>query len=150
MERARWAAAALLLAALLTGCRGASLAPRPAPLRGARCARCGMRVEDARIAAELVTVRGARFYDDIGCLATDRPPDQAPRRLWVMGANGDWIAAETAFYASSAGSRTPMGYNFAAYPTEEAARRADREGRALLWDEVIRAARDLDRSRGVR
>ena len=109
-----------------------------------------MRIEDPRFSAELVTAAGPRFYDDIGCLAADTPPGETPRRMWVTGANGDWMAAETAFYASPAGPRTPMGYNFAAYPTDQAARRADRQGRALRWSDVARAAAELDRSRGIR
>ena len=81
----------------------------------------------------------ARFYDDRGCLAKDAPalPDGA--RLFVQLDRGaGWINAGEAFFAFSAGARTPMGYGVTAFRTEAEAARADREGRARRWDDVVR------------
>ena len=49
---------------------------------------------------------------------------------------GGWIAAESAWLAVSASSRTPMGHGILAFSTESAARAADRQGRVHSWSEI--------------
>lgn len=85
-----------------------------------------------------------RFYDDRGCLAQDAASLPAGARLFVQldGGTG-WIEARDAFFAFPAGARTPMGYGVTAFRTEAGAARADRDGRARRWDDVVR---DLEAS----
>jgi nitrous oxide reductase accessory protein NosL len=91
------------------------------------CARCGMAISDRRFAAQL---RGgpknaAVKFDDIGCAATwcaEKLNDSAwladaATRLWVaeFGGNGErWLDARRAHYVKG-GSRSPMGYDYAAH-----------------------------------
>ena len=80
-----------------------------------------------------------RFYDDIGCLASDwnRRADTAAAFVFV---GGDWSDARGASFARPAGARTAMGSGFVAFPTAAAARAADRDGRAFTWDDIVRLA----------
>lgn len=120
-----------LAAALLAACGEEQGGPWPAgmlPIKWDRdtCARCGMVISDRRFAAE---VRGgpkdtAFKFDDIGCAATwcaektGQHPwlADAATRYWVAdyaSQGTKWLDARRAFYAD--GSRSPMGYNLAAY-----------------------------------
>ena len=80
-----------------------------------------------------------RFYDDRGCLAKDAASLPADARLFVQldGGSG-WIEADQAFFAFPADARTPMGYGVTAFRTGAEASRADRNGRALRWADVVR------------
>jgi copper chaperone NosL len=79
-----------------------------------------------------------RFYDDRGCLATDAASLPAGSRLFVqLDGGAGWIDAAEAFFAFPADARTPMGYGVTAFPTESDAARADRDGRALRWADVL-------------
>ena len=79
-----------------------------------------------------------RFYDDRGCLAADVAalPDGARLFVQLDGGSG-WIEARDAFFAFPADARTPMGYGLTAFRTASEASRADREGRALRWPDVV-------------
>jgi hypothetical protein len=79
-----------------------------------------------------------RFYDDIGCLAGDRQARTGSTRAFVRVAGGQWADAEEASYAEPSGARTAMGSGIAAFATAADARAADRAGRALTFDEVVR------------
>lgn len=129
----------LLAAALLAGCRGGGLSPEPVPLDRVSCARCGMLVSELRDAAEAVAAgQETRFYDDLGCLATDKALRGGVWRLYVRASEADrWILAEEASYAQPAGERTPMGYGFRAYASRAAAAARDRGGRARTWSELV-------------
>jgi len=81
-----------------------------------------------------------RFYDDIGCLATD--PWSAPgRNARFVHVGRTWAPAETSFFARPPGTSTPMGYGVAAFATREEAASRDREGRARTWQELVRGLR---------
>jgi copper chaperone NosL len=81
-----------------------------------------------------------RFYDDIGCMATD--PWNAPgRTARFVHAGRSWLPAESAFYARPAALSTPMGYGVAAFATREAAAASDPAGRARTWMELARELR---------
>jgi copper chaperone NosL len=81
-----------------------------------------------------------RFYDDIGCLATDgwKPPGRSAR---FVHAGRTWFPAETAFYARPPDASTPMGYDINAFATREEAALRDREGRARSWNELVQELR---------
>jgi hypothetical protein len=80
-----------------------------------------------------------RFYDDRGCLAADVASLPAGARLFVQRDNGTgWLDVSSAFFAFPPGLRTPMGHGVTAFSTEEEAARADRDGRALRWADVVR------------
>jgi copper chaperone NosL len=80
-----------------------------------------------------------RFYDDRGCLAKAAASLPATARLFVQLDRGaGWIDVGEAFFTVSEGARTPMGYGVTAFRTEAEASRADREGRARRWSDVVR------------
>lgn len=77
-----------------------------------------------------------RFYDDIGCLATDRwtAPGRSARFVHV---GRTWSPAETCFYARPRNAPTPMGYGAVAFATREEAASDDPEGRPRTWEELV-------------
>jgi copper chaperone NosL len=80
-----------------------------------------------------------RFYDDRGCLAKDAGSLPTGARLFVQLDRGaGWIDVRDAHFAFPASARTPMGYGVTAFRSDKEASRADRAGRALRWDDVIR------------
>ena len=73
------------------------------------CARCGMLVSSEADSAQWVASgEEARFYDDIGCLATD---DWSPsgRSARFVHAGGRWVPAEGALFARPRMASSPMG-----------------------------------------
>jgi len=128
--------ASALLLLLLVAC-GGPLAPEPVPVDRVTCARCGMVVSrEAESAEWIASGEEPRFYDDIGCLATDSwaPPGRSAR---FVHADGTWAPAESSFYARPADVSTPMGYGAVAFRTREEAASRDRQGRALTWEELV-------------
>jgi copper chaperone NosL len=77
-----------------------------------------------------------RFYDDIGCLATDpwTPPGRNAR---FVRAQGRSVPADGAFFARPHGTSTPMGYGVVAFADRRQAAARDRQGRALGWTELV-------------
>ncbi len=136
----RWMGLALGLAALATAsCSSGALEPQPLALDAVNCARCGMMISDARHAAQAVAPgQDPRFYDDRGCLAEDAPELPAGARLFVEhDAGSGWIDVHDAFFAVTSDARTPMGHGLTAFRSSEEAARADRNGRALSWNDVL-------------
>ncbi len=78
-----------------------------------------------------------RFYDDVGCLAADWAAHSTDAAAFVRTSAG-WREAASAFFAQPVDSRTAMGSDVVAYATVGEAKAADREGRALGWDDVVR------------
>ncbi|MCC7416204.1 MAG: hypothetical protein IT176_03610 [Acidobacteria bacterium] len=106
------------------------------PLDRVECARCGMLISTETGAAQVVSIGiDTRFYDDVGCLAADWARQPAGATPFVRPDSG-WIDARTAFFARSSATRTALGSGLVAYADEADARRADREGRAIGWDEA--------------
>jgi copper chaperone NosL len=129
-----WIALALLTAA----CGSGRLEPVPLPLDRASCAACGMLISDPRAAAQAVVAgEDPRFYDDIGCAASDRSLPRTKAQIYVSAGSGArWIKAEAAFFARVPDLRTPMGYGVAAFPTRPQAQTSDSQGRARAWSEI--------------
>lgn len=79
-----------------------------------------------------------KFYDDIGCLAADWRAHHDGDRAFVRIGGGHWSEAQAASYAQPDGIQTAMASGLAAFATALEARGADRNGRALTFDDVIR------------
>ena len=79
-----------------------------------------------------------RFYDDIGCLAADWAAHHGDGHAYVHLDGGRWSEARVASYAQPDGTRTAMASGFVAFETIAEARAADRAGRALTFDDVVR------------
>jgi nitrous oxide reductase accessory protein NosL len=85
------------------------------------------------------TSEDTRFYDDLGCLAADWAAHHDGARAFVRISGQRWSDARAASYAQPTGVQTPMGSGFAAFRTAVEARAADRAGRALTFDDLLRA-----------
>lgn len=81
-----------------------------------------------------------RFYDDIGCLAADWQARSGNGRAFVRIAGGRWSDARDASFARPAAVATAMGSGIVAFALVAEARAADREGRALTFDDIVRAS----------
>ena len=128
----------IAIALLTAACGSGGLGPVPVPVDKASCAVCGMLVSDPRTTAQAVAAgEDPRFYDDIGCAASDRTLPKTGTRVYVAAGDGTrWIGAEEAYFARVQDLRTPMGYDFAAFFSRSQAEKHDREGRARSWAEL--------------
>ncbi len=81
-----------------------------------------------------------RFYDDIACLAADWLAHRDEATAYVRLSDGAWSEAQDASYAHPPTAHTAMGSGFTAFATIAEARAADRDGRVLSWDEVVKRA----------
>src|SRR5262249_47278150 len=133
---ARWVVAAVSLP-LAIACRR-SLEPRTIPVDRVSCSNCGMLISSVANAAEAVfSDSDPRYYDDVGCMASDRISMREPFDLWVEVDGGTgWKRAREAYFARPADARTPMGYGVLAFSSLEKARARDREGRVWSWQEI--------------
>jgi hypothetical protein len=91
---------------------------------------------EAQSAQWVVPGEETRFYDDIGCLATDSWPEATGGARFVH-ADGGWAAAETVFYARPPGESTPMGYGVVAFQSREQAAARDPRGTARTWGDLV-------------
>ena len=140
MTRLFRGSASLILLALV-GCGDRALRPEPVPVGQVACSRCGMLVSRGDQSAEWIAEgEEPRFYDDVGCLATD--PWSAPgRNARFVHVGRTWAPPETSFFARPSNASTPMGYGVAAFATRKEAASRDREGRAWTWQELVRSLR---------
>ena len=138
--KSRHATFALVMAASWTiGCTAQARSPEPVPVDRVECARCRMLISSDSGGGEIVSSsEETRFYDDIGCLASDWVAHRDGARAYVRVAGGRWSAAAEASYAQPADARTAMGSGIAAFATVAEARAADRAGRALTFEDLIR------------
>lgn len=126
---------------LLAGCGTAPPGPEPIPLDRVNCARCGMLISnDANAAQSRVDGHPTRFFDDIGCLASEPAAQPDSTRRYVRLASGAWSTTEAAWFARSRTARTPMDYGFLAFATANEARAADREKQARQWPAIVALA----------
>jgi hypothetical protein len=82
-----------------------------------------------------------RFYDDVGCLAADWAAHQRGASAFVRTGQS-WSEAGAASFAHPPAARTAMGSGLVAFARADEARAADRDNRALGWDEVVQLVRD--------
>jgi copper chaperone NosL len=90
---------------------------------------------EAQSAEWVVPGEETRFYDDIGCLATDSRQAMGGARF--VHADGGWAAAETVFFARPPGESTPMGYGIVAFQSREQAAARDPRGKARTWKDLV-------------
>ena len=129
--------AAALFASLALSCGRRSPAPEPVPVGQVNCARCSMVISrEAQSAQWVVPGEETRFYDDIGCLATDSSQEATGGARFVQ-ADGGWRAAEAVFYARPPGESTPMGYGVVAFQSREQAAARDQRGTARTWGDLV-------------
>jgi hypothetical protein len=98
---------------------------------------------------EIVSSEDTKFYDDVACLAADwlalsavEGQKRSPQARAFVRVGRQWLEAHDASYAQPDGMRTTMGSGVVAFVTMAEASSADRAGRALSFDEVIRLAGD--------
>lgn len=116
----------LMAGAALAACNPAADPDQPPTIRYGEdlCSACGMIVNQAPYAAAYRTTAGeVRLFDDLGELAAYHRQQQESVQTFFVHEyeTGQWIAAERAFYVSTRGLRTPMGYGIAALSSEAAA-----------------------------
>jgi len=80
-----------------------------------------------------------RFYDDIACLAADWRAHAGDVRAFVR-IGGQWSDATDASFARPPAVATAMGSGMVAFALAADARAADRDGRALTFDDVVHAS----------
>lgn len=119
----------------LAACAGQPLAPEPVPLDRVACARCGMIVSRLDQAAQAAYADDdPRFYDDVGCLATDREAARGEYRFWVYTAEGGWVDADAAWFVIDGAVQTPMGYGITALSEADT---PERFAAAMTWAELV-------------
>lgn len=93
---------------------------------------------DANAAQSHEPGQATRFFDDIGCLATDSAARTEGTARYVYLASGRWATTEAAHFAKSADAKTPMDYGILAFATADEARTADRDRQARTWPEIVK------------
>jgi hypothetical protein len=92
---------------------------------------------------QIVPARGeTRFYDDVGCLAADWAAHRGQATAFVRTGQA-WSEAGAASFAQPPAARTAMGTGLVAFARAEDATAADRAGRPLGWDDVVRLVREM-------
>jgi nitrous oxide reductase accessory protein NosL len=130
-----------LTIASATTCAARVPSPEPVPLDRVECARCRMLISSDRGGGEIVSpTEDTRFYDDIDCLAADWGTRAHDGRAYVRADGHRWLDAAAAAYARPADVRTAMGSGLVAFVSADDARAADRGGRAITFDDVVRLA----------
>lgn len=132
--------------ALLGGRDARAEAPRPPEIRYGRdaCDRCNMIINDERFAAAYRSSAGeARRFDDLGEMVLELRSSGAPAAAAFVHDHRSraWLPAERAHYVRSARIASPMGFGFAAFEDEAAARAyaAEQEGEILDWRQLMTA-----------
>ena len=103
-------------------CSRAVPAPQGVSLGHAKCARCGGILFGLEAAGQAVYPDGTvRYYDDLGCMATNPEALRGAAQLYVQlaGAKG-WVRVEDINFAAPPTAQTARGYGYFAAPEEEA------------------------------
>ncbi len=140
-----WALGMAGLTVVASACSDAVPSPVPIPLGQTACVRCRQVILSLDAAAEAIYPDAPpRFYDDLGCLATDPVANRPGAQFYVQQAGGrGWVRVEDITFASPPGAQTPRGFNYLAYPEEESRNLAP-DHWARGWEDL---RRELLRSR---
>lgn len=92
---------------------------------------------DANAAQSREPGQATRFFDDLGCLASDTGARTERTARYVRLASGGWATTEAAHFAKSADAKTPMDHGILAFATADEARAADRDKRGRTWPELV-------------
>ncbi|MBS1764042.1 MAG: nitrous oxide reductase accessory protein NosL [Bacteroidetes bacterium] len=125
-----------------------SCTQQPEPLIAGKdsCYHCKMPVADTRFGAELITNKGRIYkFDDINCMILwkNQPENKDLKFNNVLVVNyfdkTDLLEAANAIFIKSADIRTPMNSGFAAFKSEENARKVLNEygGDIFNWEKVV-------------
>ena len=129
-----------LLGLSLTAAACGFSVPAPAKIAfgHARCARCGTILYGMEGAAQAVSKDGAvRYYDDLGCMATDPEALRGRAQLYVqMAGSRGWARVEDVTFAAPPNKETAHGYGYLPYPEEEA-RRIAPDKWARGWSDLV-------------
>lgn len=98
-----------------------------------------MLISAERGSAQIVSAgEETRFYDDVGCLASDWLAHSSGARAYVRVGNG-WSDAAMLSFARPEGVRTAMGSGLVAFASVAEARAAS-GGEPMTFDEIARGA----------
>jgi len=120
-------------------CGGSVPAPQGISLGHTTCARCGSILFTLEGAAQAVYQDGSvRYYDDLGCMATDPEALRGQAQLYVqMAGMKGWVRVEDITFAASSGAQTARGYGYLPYPEEESRRLAP-DHWARGWSDLVK------------
>jgi hypothetical protein len=97
-----------------------------------------MLISTERGAAQIVPSDGdTRFYDDVGCLASDWRDHAQLGQAFVRVEGGAWVDAAAAVYSRPGGVRTAMGSGLVAFASAAEARAASASATVMSFDEVV-------------
>lgn len=134
--------AAILLISLLS----CSTEPEPLAYGEDACHTCKMTLMDTKFGCELVTKKGKVFkFDDLNCMLTYynsadvNTQDFAHKLVVDFTQPKKLIPAADAFYLKSAGIKTPMASQIAAFETKASMETVQKEVRGiyLVWGELV-------------
>src|SRR5262245_57721273 len=136
----RYATLAVLIGSMgMADCAAQARSPEPVPIDKVACARCRMLISTESEGGEIAWSSETRFYDDVGCLAADWNTHDDDAVAFVRLSGGRWSDAQRASFAQPADARTAMGSGFVAFATPDEARAADRNGRAVAFEDLVHA-----------
>ena len=120
-------------------CGGSVPAPQGVALGHAKCAKCGETLFVIEGAGEAVYQDGSiRYYDDLGCMATDPEALRGQAQLYVqMARSKGWVRVEDITFAKADPARTARGYGYLPYPEEESRRLAS-DHWARGWSDLVK------------
>lgn len=131
----------LLFIQFLSSCGNGS--SEPIQLNSDACEFCKMTISDGRFGAELITDKGRVYkFDDIGCLIRYKTTNlnTIGKSFYVhdFSSVNTLIPAESAYYISSDKLNSPMGGNYAAFVTKDAAELMNRsiQGEISDWTTI--------------
>lgn len=131
----------ILLISLLSAC--SQDGPKPIKLNEDLCEFCKMTISDGRFGAELITSKGRTYtFDDIGCMIRYAEENRSVevKNYYIHRYDGknELIPAESAVYLSSDSLNSPMGGNYAAFTSEDAAKAiaAKMPGELLKFNDI--------------
>ncbi|MCX6550642.1 MAG: hypothetical protein NTY02_06505 [Acidobacteria bacterium] len=130
--------ATMAMAAASAMCGRPVPGPQPVALGHSTCAKCNGILYLVDGTGQAVYPDGTvRFYDDIGCMATHAEALRGSAQLYVQlaGSKG-WARVEDVTFASPPNAQTVRGYNYFAYPEEEA-RQIAPDKWARGWNDLV-------------
>jgi hypothetical protein len=120
-------------------CGGRVPAPQGVALGHATCAKCGNILFTLEGSAEAVYPDfSVRYYDDLGCMATDPVALRGQAQLYVqMAGSKGWVRVEDITFAKPGTVQTARGYGYLPFPEEES-RRVAPDHWARGWNDLVK------------
>jgi copper chaperone NosL len=115
--------------------------PEPLKIGSDVCHLCKMGVADPKFGSEIITGKGKIYkFDDIGCMIRYMKADGIEKknisRTVVVNyeKQNDFIDADKAVLIISESTKSPMGFNIAAFSSKESAMKI--EGKIFSWKDL--------------